>query len=85
MPSNARDVDQRDPRVVGTDNDVAAAAVRILINEERDAVTPARVAADAGYSRATICALAQSHRPDSRRVCTLWRHTSPRRERRGRA
>ena len=56
MPSNARDVDQRDPRVIRTHNDVAAAAVRILINEGWDAVTPARVAADAGYSRATIYA-----------------------------
>lgn len=43
-----------DPRVVRTRDDVSAAALRLLIEEGWDAVTHARVAALAGYSRATI-------------------------------
>lgn len=52
--------DGRDRRVVRTHNDVAAVALRLLIEEGWEAVTPARVAAEAGYSRATI----YSHWPE---------------------
>ncbi len=45
-----------DPRVVRTRNDVGAVALRLLIDEGWEAVTPGRVAAEAGYSRATIYA-----------------------------
>ncbi len=46
--------DKRDPRVVRTHNDVPAVALRLLLDEGWEAVTPARVATEAGYSRATI-------------------------------
>lgn len=49
-----------DPRVLRTRNDVLAAAVRILVDEGWDEVTHARVAKEAGYSRATLYA----HWPD---------------------
>lgn len=49
-----------DPRVIRTQKDVPAVALRLLINEGWEAVTPARVAAEAGYSRATV----YSHWPD---------------------
>ncbi len=45
-----------DPRVVRTRNDVGAVALRLLIDEGWEAVTPGRVAAEAGYARATIYA-----------------------------
>jgi len=55
-----RTFDSRDPRVVRTHNDVPAVALRLLIDEGWEAVTPARVATEAGYSRATVYA----HWPD---------------------
>jgi AcrR family transcriptional regulator len=45
-----------DPRVVRTRNDVLPVAVRVLIDEGWEAVTPSRVAKEAGYSRATVYA-----------------------------
>ena len=45
-----------DPRVTRTRNDVLAEAINILVDDGWDAVTHARVAAQSGYSRATICA-----------------------------
>ncbi len=49
-----------DPRVTRTRNDVLGAAVRILVEHGWDEVTHARVAKEAGYSRATVYA----HWPD---------------------
>ncbi|WAB82101.1 TetR/AcrR family transcriptional regulator [Microcella daejeonensis] len=49
-----------DPRVARTRHDVPAVALRLLLDEGWEAVTPARVAAEAGYSRATVYA----HWPD---------------------
>lgn len=46
--------DSRDPRVVRTHNDVPTVALRLLIDEGWEAVTPGRVAEEAGYSRATV-------------------------------
>jgi len=46
--------DNRDPRVIRTHNDVPAVALRLLLDEGWEAVTPARVATEAGYSRATV-------------------------------
>ncbi len=43
-----------DPRVARTRSDVSAVALRLLIEDGWDAVTHARVAALAGYSRATV-------------------------------
>lgn len=43
-----------DPRVTRTRNDVGAVALRLLIDEGWEAVTPGRVAAESGYARATI-------------------------------
>lgn len=45
-----------DPRVLRTRNDVLTAAVRVLVDEGWDEVTHARVAKEAGYSRATVYA-----------------------------
>jgi len=45
-----------DPRVVRTRNDVLPVAVRVLVDEGWEAVTPSRVAKEAGYSRATVYA-----------------------------
>lgn len=45
-----------DPRVLRTRNDVLTAAVRVLVDEGWDEVTHARVAKEAGYSRATLYA-----------------------------
>jgi AcrR family transcriptional regulator len=45
-----------DPRVARTRNDVLPVAVRVLIDEGWEAVTPTRVAKEAGYSRATVYA-----------------------------
>lgn len=45
-----------DPRVVRTRNDVLPVAVRVLIDQGWEAVTPSRVAKEAGYSRATVYA-----------------------------
>ena len=52
--------EQLDPRVVRTQHDVPAVALRLLIDEGWESVTPARVAEEAGYSRATVYA----HWPD---------------------
>lgn len=49
-----------DPRVTRTRNDVLAVAVQILVEDGWDEVTHARVAKEAGYSRATLYA----HWPD---------------------
>ncbi|MBG6055701.1 AcrR family transcriptional regulator [Salinibacterium sp. CAN_S4] len=49
-----------DPRVARTRDDVSVVALRLLIEDGWDAVTHARVAALAGYSRATI----YSHWPE---------------------
>lgn len=49
-------VDGTDPRVVRTHEDVVRAAVRLLVEDGWDAVTHARVAKEAGYSRATVYA-----------------------------
>jgi AcrR family transcriptional regulator len=46
--------------VVRTRNDVLPVAVRVLVDEGWEAVTPSRVAKEAGYSRATVYA----HWPD---------------------
>ena len=43
-----------DPRIVRTKSDVVRAALKVLVDEGWDAVTHARVAKEAGYSRATI-------------------------------
>lgn len=51
---------RRDRRVVRTQNDVPEVALRVLIQDGWEAVTPARVAVEAGYSRATI----YSHWPE---------------------
>ena len=48
--------DAVDPRVIRTRHDVPTVALRLLIDEGWEAVTPARVAAEAGYSRATVYA-----------------------------
>jgi len=45
-----------DPRVTRTPNDVLAEAINILMNDGWDAVIHAHVAAQSGYSRATIYA-----------------------------
>lgn len=45
-----------DPRVVRTRKDVLPVAVRVLVDEGWEAVTPSRVAKEAGYSRATVYA-----------------------------
>ena len=45
-----------DPRVTRTPNEVLAEAINILVNDGWDAVTHAHVAAQSGYSRATIYA-----------------------------
>jgi AcrR family transcriptional regulator len=45
-----------DPRVVRTRNDVLPVAVRVLVDEGWEAVTPSRIAKEAGYSRATVYA-----------------------------
>lgn len=54
VSSSDREGDLVDARVVRTRNDVLGTALRILVDEGREAVTHNYVAAEAGYSRATV-------------------------------
>lgn len=53
MSNSSRTVD-RDARVVRTHDDVLRAALQLLVDQGWEAVTHARVAQSAGYSRATL-------------------------------